>query len=234
MTPRLWAYLTLLTTLAFIGSYFLVPGFNGFEPTQFPTLIEEPPVQPAGYAFAIWGVIYLWLLGAALFGAVKRATDLDWADHRPWLCLSLAFGAMWLPVASVTPLLATVLIFAMLAAALKAVFLLGVTDRWLQQAPVAIYTGWLTAAACVALGVSLGGYGLLSPTIAALVSLALALGIAVTVQYRLHRAPEYGVTVIWALVGVIVQNSDPFNAAVIGLSVLGILAILSLRATDTE
>ena len=58
--------------------------------------------------------------------------------------------------------------------------------------------------------------------------------IAVTVQYRLHRAPEYGITVIWALVGVIVENMQPFNAAVAGLSLLGIVAILSLRATDTE
>ena len=71
-------------------------------------------------------------------------------------------------------------------------------------------------------------------TPAALVALVLALGIAVTVQYRLHRAPEYGITVIWALAAVIVANAAPFNAAVVGLAVLGIVAILAIRGTDTE
>ncbi|WP_425070741.1 hypothetical protein [Sagittula sp. S175] len=231
---RLWAYGLVLATAAFIGSYFVVPGFNGFEPTQFPKVIEEPPVQPSGYAFAIWGMIYVWLVIAAVFGALKRPEDPDWAAYRPWMVLSLGIGATWLPVASVSPLLAMALIFGMLAAALKAVFRLGVTDRWLQQAPVAIYAGWLTAAACVALGVLLGGYNILPPTPAALISLILALLIALTVQYRLHRAPEYGLTVIWALVGVIVQNTGPLNAAVVGLCVIGIIGILGLRGTDTE
>lgn len=234
MTNRLWAYALLLATLAFIGSYFVVPDFNGFEPSQFRVYIEEPPVQPSGYAFAIWGVIYLWLLAAALVGAFTHATDEDWADYRPWMTASLAIGATWLPVASVSPFVATLLIFAMTATALKAVFRVGVTDRWLQQAPVAIYAGWLTAASCVALGVALGGYGLLPPTPAALLSLVIALGITLVVQYRLHRAPEYGMTVIWALIGIIVQNTDPLNVAVTGLCVIGILAILGLRGTDTE
>ena len=41
-------------------------------------------------------------------------------------------------------------------------------------------------------------------------------------------------TVIWALVGVIVSNTQPVNIAVLGLAVLGIVAILALRGTDTE
>ena len=54
------------------------------------------------------------------------------------------------------------------------------------------------------------------------------------VQFRLHRAPEYGLTVIWALVGVIVANAQPLNIAVAGLAAAGVFAILSLRGTDTE
>jgi hypothetical protein len=64
--------------------------------------------------------------------------------------------------------------------------------------------------------------------------LLVAVGISVTAQYRLHRAPEYGITVIWALIAVIVANAAPFNAAVSGLAVIGILVILGLRGTDTE
>ncbi|NIY99467.1 hypothetical protein HC022_25625, partial [Salipiger sp. HF18] len=90
------------------------------------------------------------------------------------------------------------------------------------------------AAPWVPTGLLPAASGLLPPTPAALVGLAIALAIALVIQYRLHRAPLYGITVIWALVGVIVANSSPFNIAVAGLAVLGIFAILALRGTDTE
>ena len=122
----------------------------------------------------------------------------------------------------------------MLGTALLSLFRVGDTDRWLQQTPVAIYAGWLTAASSVSIGLLLGGYGLLNGTWAAIVALSIGLVIAMVAQYRLHRAPEYGVTVIWALVAVIVANGTPLNIAVVGLCVIGIMAILALRGTDTE
>ena len=83
---------------------------------------------------------------------------------------------------------------------------------------------------CLVLEAAASAAGALS----ALVALAIALGIALVVQYRLHRAPLYGITVIWALIAIIVANSSPLNIAVSGLALIGILAILALRGTDTE
>ena len=231
---RLWSVLVCAAALAFAASPWFVAGFNGFEPEQFPVPQDRPPVQPAGYTFSIWGLIYLWGVIGAIFGAVRRGDDPDWAAMRPPLFVSFALGAAWLPVAKVSPLAATVLIWTMLATALLSLFRVGDTDRWLQQAPVAVYAGWLTAASAVSVGLVLAGYGLLSETAAAIVALGLGLVIALIMQYRLHRAPEYGMTVIWALVGVIVANTAPLNIAVVGLCVLGVLAILALRGTDTE
>ncbi|MBV7393731.1 hypothetical protein [Mameliella sediminis] len=231
---RLWALFCFVAALAFAASPWLAPGFNGFEPSQFPVVIENPPVQPAGYAFAIWGLIYVWLIIGTGFGLLRRGDDIDWAPMRPPLLISLAVGTVWLPVAQVSPVLAVVLIWVMLITALVALWRAGDTDRWLQQGPVAVYAGWLTAASCVGTGVVIGGYGWLLPTPAALVSLAACMALALIMQYRLHRAPEYGMTVIWALVGVVVSNWQPFNAAVTGLALLGMIAILGVRGTDTE
>lgn len=231
---RIWSGLVLVAALAFVASPWFTQGFNGFEPDQFPVPQDNPPVQPAGYAFSIWGLIYLWLLAGAVFGLLRRSDDPDWAAMRPPLALSLALGAAWLPLANLSPIAATVLIWAMLISAFVSLFRVGDTDRWWQQTPVAIYAGWLTAASCVSIGLLLGGYGILSGTLAALVALSIGLVISMVAQYRLHRAPEYGITVIWALIGVIVSNTGPLNAAVTGLCVVGIIAILSLRATDTE
>ncbi len=231
---RVWAVLAAVAAVAFAASPWLVPGFNGFEADQFPVPQDDPPVQPAGYAFAIWGLIYLWLIVGTVFGLVRRADDADWAAMRPPLVGSMVLGAAWLPVAKVSPVAATVMIWAMWGGAILSLFRVGDTDRWLQQAPVAIYAGWLTAAASVSIGFLLGGYGGLDQTIAALIALAIALGIALAAQYALHRAPEYGLTVIWALIAVIVANTQPLNAAVAGLALIGIFAILGLRGTDTE
>ena len=79
-------------------------------------------------------------------------------------------------------------------------------DRWLLVAPIAIYAGWLSAAAAVSLGVLLAGYGWLGNTASAIAMLALVLGVAMTVQTRKPRVLEYGAVVIWALVGVIAAN----------------------------
>ena len=231
---RLWAALTFAAALAFVASPFLVSGFDGFEADQFPVPQIDPPVQPAGYAFGIWGLIYLWLLIGTGFGLLRRGDDPDWEAMRPPLFASLALGAGWLPLAQVSPGAATVLIWLMLGGALLSLFRVGDTDRWLQQAPVAIYAGWLTAASAVSIGLMLGGYGWLPETLAALVALGIGLALALVAQYRLHRAPEYGLTVIWALVAVIVANWQPLNIAVAGLAAIGIAAILALRGTDTE
>ncbi len=231
---RVWAALVLGAAILFAASPWFTQGFNGFDPDQFPVPQDNPPVQPAGYAFAIWGLIYLWLLIGAGFGLLKRSDDPDWAAMRPPLVVSLAIGATWLPVANLSPMIATILILAMLGTAFVSLFCVGDTDRWLQQSPVAIYAGWLTAASSVSVGLLLGGYGVLSGTWAAIVALSIGLVVALVAQYRLHRAPEYGITVIWALIGVIVANTGPLNIAVVGLCVIGIVAILALRGTDTE
>ncbi|SIS91268.1 hypothetical protein SAMN05421759_10664 [Roseivivax lentus] len=230
----LWAVALLLAAIAFAASPFLSSGFNGFSADQFPVPQEDPPVQPAGYAFSIWGLIYLWLIAGAGFGLLRRRDEADWAAARPILTLSLVIGAAWIPVANASVFWATVMIWAMLGTALVALFRVGDEDRFWQLSPVAIYAGWLTAAASVSIGLVFAGYGWLGGTEAAILALVLALAVALTVQYRLHRAPEYGLTVIWALVGIIVSNTAPLNIAVAGLAALGIVAILALRGTDTE
>ncbi|MFD3190718.1 hypothetical protein ACFMPD_10640 [Sedimentitalea sp. HM32M-2] len=200
------ASLVAIAALGFSATPVLVPDFAGFRPDQFPVPQADPPVQPAGYAFAIWGVIYAWLLIGAGFGLVMRAGAVDWHPMRPALALSLAVGAAWLPVATLSPVGATVLIWIMLVSALMALERAPVLDRWWGRAPVALYAGWLTAAASVSIGLLLAGYGLTGPVVAAVIALLLALGLALWVLRRLPDIAEYGVAVVWALAAIAVAN----------------------------
>lgn len=213
-TRRMKAILVVAGAAAFVTAPFVTSGFGGFAPDIFPIPQDRPPVQPAGYAFGIWGPIYLGLVAQALFGLLARAEDPGWDRGRWPLIVSLAVGASWIAVANTSAVWATVLIWIMLAGALGALALTGRgegwaasgPDRWVAQLPLGVYAGWLTAASWVAVGFMLGGYGVLSPVWAAALSVPGAVAMALFVQLWLWRAPEYGLTVIWALVAVGVAN----------------------------
>ena len=227
--------LVLIAAIAFAISPVFTPGFGGYDPSQFPVAIENPPAQPAGYAFSIWGIIYLWLIVMAGFGAWKRRDVAGWDATRLPLLGSLAIGAVWLAVAFVSPIWATVLIWVMLAGALTALLRTPAADLWLLRAPLGLYAGWLTAASAVSLGILMPGYGIgpFGPEGWAIVALSIALAITVAMQ-RARPSQMYGLAVCWALVAIYVQN----GAALVGIFAIGAavvvaaLTLLRLKASQ--
>ncbi len=219
------AIFVVTAAMAFTLSPLVTDGFAGFRPEQFPIPQVDPPVQPAGYAFAIWGVIYLWLLAGAVFGLLKRAEAQGWDAMRWPLIVSLVVGAAWIPVAQMSPLWATVLIWVMLVTALWALLSAGAGDRVWLRTPIALYAGWLTAASCVALGLMLAGHGVVGERLAALAMIVLALVIALVIMALRGDAPEYAGAVIWALIGVVVANLGTANWAVVALGAAGIVML---------
>lgn len=224
--PRLPALILLLATIAFAVAPFITPPFTGYRPGQFPVEILRPAIQPAGYAFAIWSVIYLWLIAHAGYGLWQRAENPTWARVRVPLTVAVVLGTVWLAIAGASPIWATVVIWIMAAAAIAA-FLRAPTepDRWLLSAPTAIFAGWLSAASAVSTGVLIAGYGILPDTGSALAMLALVLALALVVQGQKSRMPVYGLTVVWALAGVIVANRAD-NTLVAGAAAAGAVIML--------
>ena len=234
-TRRMKAALVATAALAFAAAPLAVP-FDGFEPGLYPVPQDDPPVQPAGYAFGIWGPIYLWLLAHALFGLVRRSDAPAWDATRWPMAGSLVVGAAWLPVAQFSPVWATVMIWAMLLAALLALVRTPeAQDRWLLRAPVSLYAGWLTAASWVALGLLGAGYGIgPGQTGWAWIALIGALATALAVTRVVPAAPFYAAAVVWALIAVAVANwtADPGLVALSlgGAAVVAAPALARLRA----
>lgn len=220
--------LILLLVIAFALSPLASDGFNGFTPEQFPVVNAFWPVQPVGWAFAIWGVIYLWLIAGSTFGAVRAARAADWQPMRGPLALSLGVGVFWIAAANWSPPVATGMIVVMASAAIAAMLRSGRTDGLWQSLPVGLYAGWLTAATGVAIGVVLSGYDVLSPQAAALVMLPVLLVVALLVQTRRPDVWSYPLAVGWALIGVIAANLPARNWPVIGIAVVGIVALAAV------
>lgn len=228
MQMRLKATLVIIAAILFAMGPVLVPDFGGFDPNLYPNPQVDPPVQPAGYAFAIWGVIYIWLLIHAGFGLFKRADVADWNHTRVPLFISLAVGAMWLPVAMISALWAFVLIVVMLIFAASAFLRAPARDRWLASAPLALYASWLTAASFASVGLVGAGYGILfGPVVWAHISIAGAL--VTTLLIHAARPDEwvYFTAVIWALVAIAVKNGGEVWL-VTGVAALGAVVLTAL------
>ncbi|WP_407493540.1 hypothetical protein [Pseudooceanicola sp. MF1-13] len=221
---KIFAIFTLTAAIAFVVSPIVSPGFAGFSPDQFPVPQNDPPIQPAGWAFSIWGVIYLWLIASSLFGLLKRDDDPDWHPARPWLTVSLIVGAAWIPVAQISPLWATVLIWIMWATAVVALLRTPDFDQWWLRVPVGLYAGWLTAASSVATAILLTGYGATPVLPIHAMFVIVALGLSTLILRRIN-APSYALAVIWALAGIIAANLGADRVLMIILSAVGILLL---------
>jgi hypothetical protein len=224
----------LLAILAMVAAPALTPAFTGYDPATFPVRIERPAIQPAGYAFSIWGLIYLWLLAHAVFGLLKRRNDPAFMRPALPLLVSGLLGSVWLAIASSAPITATFVILVMGGLAMLAYLRADQTqDRWLLAAPLAIYAGWLTAACGVSVGVILAGYGVLSNTGAALLMLTVVIAVALFVQARRPGMPVYGATVVWAAVGVVLANwADTQTVALTaagGAVIVALWTLITLR-----
>lgn len=216
--------LVLIAAVLFAGASLVTP-FNGAVGTDLPVPQVDPPVQPAGWAFAIWGIIYLWLILGAAYGLWRRAADPAWDRARGPLLASLVLGIPWLWIALRSTPVAVAWIVAMAAFAVWAWLRAPAEDRGWLRGPIGLYAGWLTAATGVSLGILAAGYGLLPPLGAAFAAVLLALVVAVAVQRQRPGAWTYGAAVAWALLGLTVRSLGTYPGLA-ALCALGIVAIL--------
>ncbi len=223
MSDRMARLIVLLLAVAFAVSPFLSSGFGGFYPESFPVQVDRWPAQPVGWAFSIWGVIYLGLIIAAAWALWRPATMPQWGRVGWPLGVSLFIGVFWIEMAMRSPPIATAMILAMLAAATMAMLRAG--RGWREWASIGLYAGWLTAASGVAVSVMATGYGALSPRTAAIALIVCVLIAAVAVAAARPRIWTYRAGVIWALIGVIAANAAAGDWLVVTICGVGILVL---------
>jgi hypothetical protein len=191
---------------------------NGKDTGQ---LSDQYPILtlPAGYAFAIWGLIYLGLIGFALYQSLpSQRTNQRIARITPLFLLSCLANIGWLFTWHYEILSLNIVLMLVLLGNLIEIYRQlradgtqpSTGERWLVWVPFSIYMGWITVATIVNLTVVLYAAGWLDtgPLGAALASLlfVVAAGIAVTIVRRFDD-PAYGLVVAWALVAVAIKHA---------------------------
>ncbi|MBM3138386.1 MAG: tryptophan-rich sensory protein, partial [Chloroflexi bacterium] len=110
---------------------------------------------PAGYVFAIWGLIYLGLLGFVIYQALPKNRDNQrLAKMDFWFSLSNVANALWLVSFHFLQFgLAMVLMLVLLCSLIMIFLKLDIgrekvkgIARWLVDIPFSIYLGWITVA----------------------------------------------------------------------------------------
>lgn len=210
---------------------------NGTVSDRYPTLLVA-----AGYAFAIWGLIFaLDLVYAAwqVTGARRRNATLG--RVAPWAAAGFALTAAWMPLFSMSQFwLCLLVIFAATACLVRCAWLLSHDpvpekgQRVLAWLPLSLHAGWLSLAAFLNLAQVVVAYQLLPvdrqlPWSLALFALAAAMLLALNQRMRGNAA--YVLAALWALVAVYVKQSghDLAGAGVAAWVALAIAAALAVQ-----
>ncbi|MBV5261445.1 tryptophan-rich sensory protein [Synechococcus moorigangaii CMS01] len=196
------------------------------------------PIVPAGYAFAIWGLIYLGLISLGIYQALpsqkqrpharKLGYALTWSSLAQifWV-IAFQYQQFLLSLGLIIlVLLPLVWLYQRLASGPKP---LPKKVKWLMQIPVSIYCAWLTVAtivnaACVLDFLGWLGWGLGATfwTVGLLV-VGILLAIVVTLK---HRDPAYGGVFVWAWVAIAIKNwSQGIIPSVAIAAALGLLGL---------
>ena len=220
---------------------------NGAISDQYPTLLVA-----AGYAFAIWGLIFLCNVIFGVWQATgTRRNDPTLDRVAPWAIGGFLLTAAWMPLFSMSLYwLCLLVIFAALACLLRCVSILThdaapLRSQWLWAwTPLSLHAGWLSVAAFLNLAQVIVAYRLL-PIDHMLgwsaVVLVLAAVMLLVVNQHMRGNIDYVAAAAWGLVAMYVKQSgwDLPGAATIAWMALVVAALLlaqtawlRLRARD--
>ena len=199
-------------------------------------------VIPAGYVFAIWGLIYTLLGVFTVWQALPRNRDDKVARSLGWLpALSGVLNSVWIVLFQYRVFPLTVPVIVALLVTLIAIHF-RLWDRraaltggrfWAVRAPWSVYLGWITVATIANIAQTLSylgftGFGI-EPTFLAALVLLTGVAIASRFVYRFGDA-AYGWVIVWAYVGVAVKESATPLVAGTALAGAAIVAALVVRA----
>lgn len=192
-------------------------------------------VTPAGYAFAIWSLIYLGIVAFSIYQALPKNLE-RFRSLRTVYILSCAANCAWLYFWHQEAILISVaMIFLLLGTLVFINVKLQTTETdgefWLAKFPFGIYFGWVTAATIVNATVALVYLNVrvsdsLAVTFGAgLVLIATALGIII--RFKLNNV-FYSLAIAWALTAIAVKQSGQTLIVASAAVAVNILLIVTL------
>ncbi len=246
-TDKLRAFLVVAATIGMIAFNWLAAtgSVNGVTPeavsNQYPTL-----VTPAGYAFAIWSLIYLGMIAFSIYQLFPANIE-RFRNIRSLYITSCALNCAWIffwhsfQIAACMAIIAA-LLFTLMLITSKLRNTRSAGDTWLAKVPFGIYFGWVTAATLVNCAVLLTYMNVkMSHTAATgvgagLILFAAIMGVLVRIKFLNY---VYPLAIAWALTAIAVKQSG--QTLIVTAAAVGVVAcliaslsfVMTLRSSQT-
>ena len=182
---------------------------------------------PAGYAFSIWGIIFLLLLAYGVYQVKIAYTGKDSSNFilrtGPWFLLANVFNCTWVIVFAYDYTGLSVLIMLGILFSLIKIILNTDMERWDAPIgiiaflwwPICIYSGWIAVAtiANIAAYLSKIGWegGPFSETAWTLIMIIVATLVNLLMIYK-RNMREFGIVGIWALIAIFMRHQEAYFA----------------------
>ena len=204
---------------------------------------------PAGYAFSIWGIIYLALTIQAIFflrRAFSKTKDSDFLSQiGPYLILTNLLNAAWLWFWLMEHTgISVIVMLAILSSLIVLILNLNMNKwkapskiRWFVQIPISIYAGWITVATIANISAYLTKYnwsaGPFDAITWAIIMMAIAALVNIFILFN-RQLIAYPLVGVWALLAISVRHAGTENllqgtALICASSILLALGIFLLR-----
>lgn len=232
MNDKLQPILVLVATLGMIViNYFAATGVLGGIDTGAISDKYQTVITPAGYAFAIWSLIYLGCIAFSIYQILPSQLDRFRSVRRAYI-LSCVANSAWLYFWSQERI---IVCFGIILVLLATVGYINVKlqktestgEYWLAKFPFGLYFGWVTAAtilnatiALVFLGVRVSDSSAILMG-AGLLLVAAALGVIIRLKLTNYFYP---LAIAWALTAIAVKQSG--KTLIVAAAAIGVIACL--------
>ena len=231
----------LLCALGQIGAA-LLPAMGIGTPVGERSDAVQTLITPAGWAFSIWGALYLGSLVFSLLQFTSAGRDSTLFAALRWPAagafLGNALWATWVQLGDIDAV-STLIIFGSLVSILIAYRRIAAwtapfsaAERWGAILPLSALASWLTAASIVNVAATLRYYGVdAAPDVAPLISAAIIVVgglIAAAALARGKGNPPFALVFLWALAAIFAAGGQEAVAVAVAAAIAAILVLIGI------
>ncbi len=211
---------------------------------------------PAGFTFAIWGVIYILLLGHSIYQLINREEMFKNEDFKMigfWFAFSSIINTIWIFTWHYEIIWLSLILMIMILVSLIAInFRLRIAvltkkEILFVRTPFAVYFGWITVATIANfttffVSINWNQFGLTE--VFWTVTMIIIGALVGFVSMLFYRSFSYGLVIIWAYLGIAIKHlsADFFDgnypqvliAAAVSIILIGLGEVILLKKLKSE